>query len=108
MRPCLSLPRNNLESGQRSKQEIRVGAGRIVAPSDTDREPAVRRMTAKDHGGFGVPPPDSAVSEKVDARTVQRSFEPRYSTSAFDAWSGGRLPKLAVSKVDVPDSVPLK
>jgi hypothetical protein len=33
----------------------------------------------------GIAPPDVAEPEKVDARTVQRSFEPRYSTSAFNA-----------------------
>jgi hypothetical protein len=33
----------------------------------------------------GIAPPDSAEPEKVDAETVQRPFEPRYSTSAFNA-----------------------
>ncbi len=41
-------------------------------------------------------PPDPAEPEKVDARTVQRSFEPRYSTSAFNALLGGELLAFAV------------
>jgi hypothetical protein len=64
----------------------------------TTTSPAAQRIGVNRRG---IAPPELAEPEKVDARTVRRSFEPRYSTSAFNALlcgiSAGHLVPFALN-----------
>ena len=44
----------------------------------------------------GIAPPDPAEPKKVEARMVQPSIEPSYSTSAFNALLGGALADVEI------------
>ncbi len=74
-------------------------ARRAESVMNTIRRTATQLRSAAQRIGVnrrGIAPPDSAEPQKVDAGTVQPRFEPRYSTSVFNALLCGWRPSWRV------------